>query len=399
MRRSQRVVMSVFAVMAAVFSLGVMQASGAPTSRPVGSVWSWGSNKWGDLGDGTTSNQVVPVAVQFQLPAGARVTSVAAGVAHTLALTSGGGVFGWGDNFQGEVGDGSTKVRHVPVPVKLPAGVKVSQIGAGCYDSIALTSKAGVLAWGRNDFGELGDGTRTDQVLPVPVKLPKGTKATAVSAGCYFSLALTSTGQVLAWGRNDSGQLGNGKTANSRRPVLVKFPAGVKIKSIWAGINTGMAITVSGQIYSWQGLPVKMKFPAASRVGTVTALASGRDFTLALTSRGQVFAWGGNSNGQLGDGNGNASSQPVKVHLPAGAVATGISATMHTGYAVTTTGQVLAWGSNENGALGNGSGTDSDVPVAVSLGSGLSAFAVSAGGITDGSDGPHAFTIVTQVSG
>jgi alpha-tubulin suppressor-like RCC1 family protein len=111
-------------------------------------------------------------------------------------------VLAWGANADGELGNGTTASSDVPVRVRLPAGTRVTSVKAGCYDSLALTSAGQVLAWGKNEFGELGDGTRRSSPAPVRVALPSGTRVSAISAGCFFSLALTTTGRVLAWGRN-----------------------------------------------------------------------------------------------------------------------------------------------------------------------------------------------------
>ncbi len=113
--------------------------------------------------------------------------------------------------------------------VSLPAGTKVTAVAAGALHSLALTSTGAVLAWGYNADGELGDGSTTNSDVPVKVKLPAGTKVTAVAAGGYYSLALTSTGAVFAWGYNADGELGDGSRANSDVPVKVKLPAGRKV--------------------------------------------------------------------------------------------------------------------------------------------------------------------------
>ena len=258
------------------------------------------------------------------LPAGTKVTAVAAGCHHSLAVTSAGQVLAWGDNANGELGDGDTTESDVPVEVKLPSGTKVTAVAGGCFHSLALTSAGQVLAWGDNAYGELGDGKTTQSDLPVKVKLPAGSRVTAVSGGGHHGLALTSTGQVLAWGDNATGQLGDGKTTQS-------------------------------------DLPVKVKLPAGSRV---TAVSGGAHHSLALTFTGQVLAWGENG-GQLGDGNTTQSDVPVTAKLPSGTKATAIAGGGHHSLALTSTGQVLAWGYNSSGELGDGKNTSSDVPVKV----------------------------------
>ena len=149
----------------------------------------------------------------------------------------------WGYNADGELGDGNTTNSDVPVKVKLPAGRKVTAIAAGGYlegvgadtagpgHSLALTSTGAVLAWGYNADGELGDGNTTNSDVPVKVKLPAGRKVTAIAAGELHSLAVTSTGAVLAWGGNNFGQLGDGSYEGSNVPVRVKLAQAVRARN------------------------------------------------------------------------------------------------------------------------------------------------------------------------
>ena len=310
------------------------QAAGS-TGSP-GSAWAWGSNSYGELGNGTTTDSSIPIAVS--LPSGTTVTAVAGGFYHSLALTSSGQVLAWGYNYYGELGNGTTTNSSISVAVSLPSGTTVTAIAGGGYHSLALTSSGQVLAWGSNGQGQLGNGTTTSSSTPVAVSLPSGTTVTAIAAGYYHSLALTSSGQVLAWGYNADGELGNGTTTNRSTPVAVSLPSGT----------------------------------------TVTAIAGG-DHSLALTSTGQVLAWGSNSNGQLGNGTTTISSIPVAVSLPSGTTVTAIAGGTSHSLALTSTGQVLAWGRNLEGELGNGTTTtDSSTPVVVSAI--RAAVAISGGG-------------------
>ncbi len=148
------------------------------------------------------------------------MTAVVAGAGHSLAVTSSGAVLAWGLNLYGALGNGSMGgSSDMPVNVSLPAGTKVTAVAAGALHSLALTSTGAVFAWGFNADGELGDGSTANSDVPVKVDLPAGTKVTAVAAGGYYSLALTSTGSVFAWGYNADGELGDGGTANSDVPV------------------------------------------------------------------------------------------------------------------------------------------------------------------------------------
>jgi alpha-tubulin suppressor-like RCC1 family protein len=307
-----------------------------------GRLFATGANGFGQLGIGTTSDSNVPAAVS--MPAGDVVASASEGCVHSLALTTGHAVLSWGGNFDGQLGNGSTQSSDAPGPVAIAAGVVPTAVAAGCLHSLALTSTGRVLAWGANFAGQLGDGTTISSARPVAVSVPGGISVAAVAAGCDHSLALTSAGQVLAWGAGADGQLGDGSTSASTTPVSVDLPGGT----------------------------------------VVTAIAAGCDHTLALTSTGAVFAWGEGTAGQLGDGSYISSDLPVQVLLPAGVVVTAVAAGLTHSVALTSTGEVLGWGFDGDGQLGAGVNVNSsinfDTPVAASLPTGYVASFISAGG-------------------
>src|SRR5450759_972395 len=222
------------------------QAAGS-TGSP-GSAWAWGYNGYGQLGNGTTTNSSTPVAVTN----GTSVTAIAGGGNHSLALTSTGQVLAWGYNGHGQLGNGTTTNSSTPVAVSLPPfGITVTAIAGGGLHSLARTSTGQVLAWGYNHEGELGNGTTTDSSTPVAVSLPSGTTVTAIAGGLSHSLALTSTGQVLAWGYNGHGELGNGTTTNSSTSVAVSLPSGTRVTAIAGGGQHSLALTSTGQVLAW----------------------------------------------------------------------------------------------------------------------------------------------------
>src|SRR5581483_5454341 len=204
-----------------------------------GSVWAWGGNGSGQLGDGTTTDRATPARVGGL----ERVTPVAAGGgpygSHSLALDADGTVWAWGDNSHGELGDGTT-TSH-PTPTRVAGLGRVTAIAAGDAHSLALLDDGSVWAWGNNDAGQLGDAT-TD-ARPRPVQVRGLERVTAIAAGTYFSLALTNDGSVWAWGANGSGQLGHDTSTScpgflkdtpcSVVPVPVR--AVIKVKLISAG--------------------------------------------------------------------------------------------------------------------------------------------------------------------
>ncbi len=383
--------------------VSALAVSGAAASTRAARLMAWGVNADGQLGIGSSrGHRAIPAKVR--LPKGTKAVAASAGDAHSLALTSSGSVFAWGYNVYGELGNGTTTDSDLPVKVKLPKGTKASEVAAGGDFSLALTSTGSVLAWGFNAAGALGNGTTTNSDLPVKVKLPKGTKVTAVAAGNANSVALTSTGKLLAWGINGFGQLGNGSTeAQSDVPVKVKLPKGTKVTAVAAGTYHNLALTSTGELLSWgdnaegqlgngstegqSDLPVKVKLPKGTKV---VAVAGGGGHSLALTSTGKLLSWGYDSDGQLGNGSsGGQSDLPVKVELPKGTKVVAVAAGYLDSLALTSTGTLLAWGYNSKGELGNGTETQSDLPVTVELPKGTKALAVFSG-----SGAEHSFALV-----
>ena len=351
-----------------------------------GEVLAWGDNDVGQLGTGSIGGSS-DVPVPSVLPAGVAVTSVAGGQAHSLALTSAGGVLAWGGNASGQLGTGNNQNSGVPTSVQIPSGTFITAIAAGDNHSLALTSTGGLLAWGDNGAGQLGNpmvaGPPSTNV-PVDVVLPQGVTVTAIAAGGEHSLAVTSTGGALAWGSNDFGELGNGTSGNfSTTPVAVSLPAGTAVTSVAAGESHSVARTATGGALAWgpndQGqlgngtdddsdVPVPVSFPAGA---TVTAVATGAlaNHTLALTSTGQVLAWGSNQDGQLGIGNTVGSDVPVQTDLPSGTTVTAIAAAGLHSLARTAAGQALAWGD-----------PGGEIPVQVPLPANTTVTGVAAGG-------------------
>jgi alpha-tubulin suppressor-like RCC1 family protein len=381
---------------------GSPRRTGAATA--VAPLRSWGYNRRGQLGDGSEQNADLPVEVK--LPRGIKITAVRAGCSDSLALASDGRVYAWGDNSYGQLGDGTTNARTIPVRVELPKGVTVTAIRAGCFDNLALTAGGRVYAWGENSFGELGDGTNQNRHRPVLVRLPVGTRIRAISAGCGHNLAMTSGRRLLAWGSNQYGQLGNGTASNSVVPTRVKLPAGVTARIVSAGCYHSIAMTSAG-LFGWglntsgqlgngttvsSAVPVAIKFVRRGPpIGRPVSLFAGCYHTLVLFSKGAVLAWGDNTYGQLGNGSTTSSDTPVSVHLSAGAHVRAISAACYESYAVTAAGQVLAWGYNGEGELGDGLLADADLPVIVRLPAGLTATAAASG-----PGAAHAFAIVRR---
>ncbi len=325
-------------------------------------VLAWGQNQNGQLGDGTTISRSTAVQSAGLVSANA----IAAGWYHSLAVKQDGTVWAWGFNGNGQLGDGTQIAK--PTPIAVPGLTGMLAVAAGKNHSLALKNDGTVLAWGYNDYGELGDGTNTTRLSPVPV-ISLG-NVIAIAAGNQTSFALKSDGTVWAWGFNGQGQLGDGTNLPKTSAVQVAGLTGVV--SMAAGAAHTLALKSDGTVWAWgynpdgelgDGSNTSRPNPVrASSLTGVTALAAGDNHSLAVKSDGTVWAWGYNLNGQLGNGTVTASSVPVQTTAmpsPALAVAAGTSHSL----ALLRNGYIYAWGSNANGQFGTGTTSDSTVPV------------------------------------
>jgi alpha-tubulin suppressor-like RCC1 family protein len=214
-------------------------------------LYAWGGNGNGQLGDGTTTDSSVPVKVIF--PAGVTVQAVATGSYHSMAITDD-GLYTWGDNGGAQLGDGTRIDRTLPVKVSFPSAVKtLVAISGGGFHSLAITDD-GVYAWGNNTFGQLGDATTTDRVQPTKVyfqKIAMPTTVTAIAAGFWHSLAI-GDGSVFGWGYNGNGELGDGTVTARLVPVRTVFPKKTQIIAIAiaAGSMHSLAATDKG-LFAW----------------------------------------------------------------------------------------------------------------------------------------------------
>lgn len=337
------------AVLAAL--VGLLATATASTAVPsLGSqLYGFGFNWWGQLGvsmgSGTTNANPTPVLVVLPGQDGT-IRQIAVGQEHTLVLTSTGQLFGFGDNSYGELAGAFPEGSPNPTPtlLALPGGVtSVVQIAAGDFFSLVLTSTGQIYSFGLNDFGQLGvvENIDTAKATPTPmlVALPGEVgPVTQITAGGDNGLAVTSSGQLYAWGDNWSGQIGN--TSDN-------------------GTNTG-------------NLPVQVVLPGEE--GSIVEITSGFDSSYALTSTGQLFAWGTNEYGQLGTSLNERGANPVPalVTLPGqtGRVVEIASGSGHN-LVLTSTGQIYSFGLNLYSELGNytnrGASTPNPTPTLVVL--------------------------------
>jgi alpha-tubulin suppressor-like RCC1 family protein len=276
-----------------------------------GEVRCWGGNSYGQLGDGSTNLSAMSVAVVGLTSA----VAVAAGFWHTCALVSGGGVQCWGYNDFGQLGnDMSSGTSPISMlrPIAVVGIASAASITAGDYHSCAALHSGVVQCWGGNIYGELGDGTATSSQLPVTVS--GITNANGIAAGYWHTCGVLSNGTIHCWGNNGSGELGNGTLLGSLFPVLV---SGItNAVAVAAGWSETCAVLSGGAIQCWgnndamgtSSLPV-----AVSGITDAIAVTTSGGHTCALLNGGSVRCWGSNLNGELGNGTTTDSSVPVTV--------------------------------------------------------------------------------------
>ncbi len=331
----------------------------------------WGDNFNGQLGNGTTGNSSTPVAVTGMTNA----TAISAGGivddagAHTCARLTIGTVQCWGYGYFGQLGNGIF-TSSTTTPVTVIGITTATAVAAGIYHSCALLTGGTVNCWGFNGFGSLGNGTHSDASTPVVVT--GITTATAISAGYEHSCALLTGGSVKCWGLNGSGQLGNGTTTNSSTPVTV---TGITTAvAISAGGEHTCALLTSGTVNCWGGNAsgqlgngTTLTWPnplPVTGITTATAISAGGYHTCALLTGGAAYCWGGNAVGQLGNGTTTNSTTAVPVTGITTAVVIDAGGYQHT-CTLITGGAAYCWGFNNNGQLGNGTTTNSTTPVTV----------------------------------
>lgn len=335
-----------------------------------GGVMCWGSNDNGQLGDGSRTERTRPVSVKnLTVPA----VAVTAGWGHTCILTEEGGVKCWGRNKYGELGDGTNQRSSEPVDVSgLASGVVA--IAAGDDHTCAVNAQGGVKCWGYNNFGQLGDGTTETRNVPVDIPRLSG-GVTSIAAGAAYTCAGTIRGEVMCWGNNELGQLGDGSDAPSRGTPDVVSGLTDGITALAAKGGHSCIINGSGGIQCWgqnkygqlgdgtakdQFTPVKV----TGLDGAVSIIAAGWNQSCGVLAGGVLNCWGWNYYGQLGDDSIVSRLQPVSVKGLTGKTIAVDGGGGHT-CALMGDGTVYCWGFNKSGQLGDHTNLDSSLPVKV----------------------------------
>ena len=331
--------------------------------RSGGAVWCWGGNAAGQLGDGTTTDAVMPV----QVATAQSFVAVSAGDDHTCALTSAGSAWCWGGNAVGQLGDGTINPSLSPVAVT--GGLQFVQLIAGGGFTCGRVATGEAYCWGGNGNGQLGDGTNAPHGAPAIVTGGL-TFASLALFGNNHACGLTTVGAAYCWGYNFDGELGNGANADSWVPSAVS--GGLTFAAITAGTFHSCGLTAGGVTYCWGdnnvaqlgygAVPTDSWTPGVVQGGaSFTTIIAGGGHTCGIVSGGSLQCWGYNQEGALGDGTRTTRLAPAPVSGGLSFVRVAGGGDFTCGQ--TTTGETWCWGINTVGQMADATHIERLVPV------------------------------------
>ncbi|MDP1727070.1 MAG: T9SS type A sorting domain-containing protein [Bacteroidota bacterium] len=330
-----------------------------------GSLWAWGTNFSGQLGDGTNTHRNSPV----QIGTDTKWISISTGAYFTLGLKADGTLWAWGQNIFGQLGDGTTTDRSTPA--QIGSDNNWISIATGAYHGLGLKSNGTLWAWGWNRDGSIGDGTTTFRYSPIQIGTDN--KWTVISAGYSHSHALKSDGTLWAWGNNNIGELGDGTTTQRNSPVQTGTDN--KWVNVISGSEHVIGLKVDGTLWAWgfndhgqigDGTTINRTTPV--QIGsnnTWVGFSGGGAHSLGLKSDGTLWAWGRNSRGSIGDGTNTHRSSPVQIGTDNKWVS--VSGGSQHSIGLKSDGTLWSWGENSFGEVGDGTNTDRNSPVQTSI--------------------------------
>ncbi len=335
----------------------------------------WGSNSSGQLGDNTTTNRHVPVAVV--MPTGRTFVQIVAGLGHSCALADNGRVWCWGGNGIGQLGNNTTNQSLIPTAASMPSGRTFTQISLSFNHTCAIADNGTAWCWGGNGSGRLGDNTTTNRSVPTAVVMPSGRTFTRISAGWYRTCAIADNGTAWCWGNNQYGGIGNNSTTDRSVPTAVVMPSGRTFNRIATLQDSSCAIADNGTAWCWGGNDygqIGDNTTTQRNTPVVVVMPSGRTFTdisgdylhaCVLDNLNAAWCWGLNHSqaGSLGDGTFVSRRVPTAVVMPLGKTFTRMDVGHVHSCAIDQQGAIWCWGYNEQyGALGDGTLTNRNVP-------------------------------------
>jgi alpha-tubulin suppressor-like RCC1 family protein len=326
-----------------------------------GTLWGWGDNQWGQLGDGTYVDKNIPTQIGTE----SNWTALGLGEYHSLAIKSNGSLWAWGDNQYGALGNGT--FVSVNTPIQVGTDTDWLKLQKTSYQSHAIKSNGTLWAWGLNNYGQLGDGTLVNKNTPTQI----GSFAwDQVFGGYYHTIGIKSDGTLWTWGGNNKGQLGDGTLVNKNTPTQIGTSNWL---SVSASIETSIAIKSDGTLWSWgenssgemgDGTGVDKLIPTQIGSSTWTKIISGYFHSVGIRTNGTLWSWGYNIQGQLGDGTTVAKLAPTQIGSNTNWLK--LASGGRFSFAIKTDGTLWSWGLNGDGNLGLGDTTQRNAPVEVS---------------------------------
>ncbi len=350
-------------------------------------VYCWGRNYVNQLGDNTATDRSAPVAVDTSgVLSGKTITDISSTYYHTCVMTSEIKAYCWGYGLHGQLGNNSTSNSSVPVAVELTgalSGKTIKSISAGSSHTCAIASDDKAYCWGNNSYGKLGDGTTNASLVPVAVNMTgvlNGKTIKFIAAEYAYTCAIASDDKVYCWGMNNEGQLGNNSTTASSVPVAVDTSgvlSGKTIKSISLGgdgYGSNCVVASDDKVYCWGvenygqlgnnsasfyfSVPVAVDTSGVLSGKTIKSVSTSATHTCVITSDDQPVCWGFNGSGQLGNNSYTNSLVPVAFNTATGAlVGKTVKSVSSGGYitcAIASDNKVYCWGTNQFGKLGLG---------------------------------------------
>jgi alpha-tubulin suppressor-like RCC1 family protein len=325
-----------------------------------GGVWGWGDNTLGQSGDGGNTSRSSPVQL---LGSGGTWKIIGTGGYHTAGIRSDGTLWTWGYNSHGQIGDSTITMRSSPVQT-VAGGTNWKQSSGGVYHTAAVKTDGTLWLWGRNNFGQLGinsSGDANPRSSPVQT-LPGGSNWKLVSCGVNHTSAVKTDGTLWLWGWNYAGQLGDGTPTDKSSPVQT-ISQGNNWKNVGCGVNHTSAVKTDGTLWLWgwnvsgplgDGTETYRSSPVQTVAGGTNwkQSAAGYYHTLAIKTDGTLWTWGLNTGGVLGTGDINSRSSPAQT-ISGGSNWKQVTCTYYGSAAIKTDGTLWLWGLNTAGLLGD----------------------------------------------